>query len=311
MAQSTCLAEKNQRARDINLGFNARSRECSGEYSRCLADARTIPIAQRASALKQCADQKKSCTEAAWAWRKEALAQSEAQYRECLSGQTQAPCPVGYTKSSALVCPTCTGVTKQYHPERGDCARCIGQCQPQNEPCPTGYTKVPELQCQQCPGVTRELHPQRADCARCVGQCQQQPEPCPTGYTKASELQCVQCVGVTRELHPQRQDCARCVGQCQDNGGNGGNGGSGNGGSGGGNGSGGQSSGTTIFSDWAWCVARFPNDTAKQNQCLEDLKKKTDLASAAVAGTGAGFGTALVIAMLLAFGYFLYKRRKT
>ncbi|MEM4203570.1 MAG: hypothetical protein QXS54_05825 [Candidatus Methanomethylicaceae archaeon] len=69
--------------------------------------------------------------------------------------------------------------------------------------------------------------------------------------------------------------------------------------------------GTFISSDWAWCVTRFPNDPARQQQCLTELQRKvdTEVPKSVIIGAGASAGT--IALLLLAFGalYLLLKGR--
>ncbi|MEM4218130.1 MAG: hypothetical protein QXZ09_08910, partial [Candidatus Methanomethylicaceae archaeon] len=69
--------------------------------------------------------------------------------------------------------------------------------------------------------------------------------------------------------------------------------------------------GTFIASDWAWCVTRFPNDPARQQQCLAELQRKTeqDITKPVLIGTGVGLGTILIIAVIAGGAYLLLWRR--
>ena len=65
-----------------------------------------------------------------------------------------------------------------------------------------------------------------------------------------------------------------------------------------------------IASDWAWCVTRFPNDPARQQQCLLDLQKKAEVTTPALIGAGTGLGTFIIIGTLVGGGYLIYKAIK-
>lgn len=81
-----------------------------------------------------------------------------------------------------------------------------------------------------------------------------------------------------------------------------------------GNGSGGNPptsrgpTGTYLFSDWAWCVARFPNDPDRQAQCLADMQRGPDFSRAGLVGAGAGLGTFLLLLGAMWGGYWAYKK---
>lgn len=67
------------------------------------------------------------------------------------------PCPPGYTKAIGLVCEQCVGVTRETHPSRADCARCVGQCeQGEQAQAPLPQTPVP---LPQTPGLRLVLSP--------------------------------------------------------------------------------------------------------------------------------------------------------
>lgn len=68
---------------------------------------------------------------------------------------------------------------------------------------------------------------------------------------------------------------------------------------------------TFIASDWAWCVTRFPNDPARQQQCLLELQGKTEQAitKPALIGSGMGLGTFLLLAMMAGGIYYFVFRR--
>jgi hypothetical protein len=68
---------------------------------------------------------------------------------------------------------------------------------------------------------------------------------------------------------------------------------------------------TVIFSDWAVCVSRFPNDPEGQRQCMESMKKgpveeASDVSTPAAVGAGSGLGTFLLLGAVALAAYWAY-----
>jgi hypothetical protein len=66
-----------------------------------------------------------------------------------------------------------------------------------------------------------------------------------------------------------------------------------------------------VFSSWAMCISRFPNDPEGQRQCMESMQRgpesdTEDVSTPAAVGAGAGIGTFLLVGALAFAAYWAY-----